>query len=58
MNNIIKLVTKDSVSINDREFTRVMGGFNENGIVITDKQIGELLGYAKGARQVRVEFFS
>ena len=28
MNNIIKLVTKDSVSINNREFTRVMGGFN------------------------------
>ena len=24
MNNIIKLVTKDSVSINNREFTRVM----------------------------------
>ena len=28
MNNIIKLVTKDSVNINNREFTRVMGGFN------------------------------
>lgn len=43
MNNIIKLVTKDSVNINNREFTRVMGGFNENGIVITTNQIGELL---------------
>ena len=55
MNNIIKLVTKDSVSINNREFTRVMGGFNENGVIITDKQIAELLGYAKGSRQVRVQ---
>jgi hypothetical protein len=55
MNNIIKLVAKDSVNINGREFTRVMGGFNENGIVITDKQIGDLLGYAKGSRQVRVQ---
>ena len=43
MNNIIKLVTKDSVSIDNREFTRVMGGFNEDGIVITTNQIGELL---------------
>ena len=43
MNNIIKLVTKDSVSINNREFTRVMGGFNENSVIVTVKQIGELL---------------
>ena len=43
MNNIIKLVTKDSVSINNREFTRVMGGFNENSIIVTGKQVGELL---------------
>ena len=43
MNNVIKLVTKDSVSINNREFTRVMGGFNKNGIIITTNQIGELL---------------
>ena len=43
MNNIIKLVTKDSVNINNREFTRVMGGFSEDGIVITTNQIGELL---------------
>ena len=55
MNNIIKLVTKDNVSINNREFTRVMGGFSEDVIVITDKQIAELLGYAKGSRQVRVQ---
>ena len=43
MNNVIKLVTKDSVSINNREFTRVMGGFNESGIVITGRQVAELL---------------
>ena len=55
MNNIIKLVTKDSVNINNREFTRVMGGFNEDSVIVTDKQIAELLGYAKGSRQVRVQ---
>ena len=43
MNNIIKLVTKDNVSIDNREFTRVMGGFNENSVIVTVKQVGELL---------------
>ena len=43
MNSIIKLVTKDSVNINNREFTRVMGGFNEDSVIVTVKQVGELL---------------
>ena len=54
MNNIIKLVTKDSVSTNNREFTRVMGGFNENSVIITGKQVGELLEYANGDKSVNL----
>jgi very-short-patch-repair endonuclease len=54
MNNIIKLVTKDSVNINNREFTRVMGGFNENSVIVTGKQVGELLGYANGDKTVNL----
>lgn len=54
MNNIIKLVTKDSVNINNREFTRVMGGFNENSVIITGKQVAELLEYANGDKSVNL----
>lgn len=43
----------EKVDINGREFTRILGGFREDGFVISDKQIGELLGYSIGARQVR-----
>src|SRR5574344_1085143 len=54
MNNIIKLVAKDSVNINGREFTRVMGGFNENSAIVTGKQVGELLDYANGDKTVNL----
>ena len=50
-----ELKVMDKVDINGREFTRILGGFREDGFVISDKQIGELLGYSKGARQVRVQ---
>ena len=43
-----KVVTKDG-----REFTRLVGGFGEGKPVISDKQVSELLGYKKGAREVR-----
>lgn len=43
-----KVVTKDG-----REFTRLVGGFGEGKPVISDKQVAELLGYKKGAREVR-----
>lgn len=52
MRDIIKLVTKDSISINNREFTRVVGGFNENSVIVTGKQVGELLEYANGDKTV------
>jgi phage antirepressor YoqD-like protein len=52
-NKIIKLFTGEKVKSKEREFTKVLGGFSETSPVITDKQIGDLLGYAKGARQVR-----
>ena len=48
-----ELKVMDKVDINGREFTRILGGFREDGFVISDKQIGELLGYNIGARQVR-----
>ena len=52
-NKIIKLFTDEKVEVKEREFTKILGGFSETSPVITDKQIGDLLGYAKGARQVR-----
>jgi phage antirepressor YoqD-like protein len=52
-NKIIKLFTEGKVQTKEREFTKILGGFSETSPVITDKQIGELLGYAKGARAVR-----
>lgn len=48
-----ELKVMEKVDINGREFTRILGGFREDGFVISDKQIGELLGYSIGARQVR-----
>ena len=48
-----ELKVMDKVDIGGREFTRILGGFREDGFVISDKQIGELLGYNIGARQVR-----
>ena len=48
-----ELKVMDKVDISGREFTRILGGFREDGFVISDKQIGELLGYNIGARQVR-----
>jgi len=54
MNNDLQLFTSGKVTIGDgREFTRLIGGFGKNNSTITDKQVAELLGYAKGARAVR-----
>lgn len=54
MSNIIKLTIDKEVKLNDgREFTRVLGGFNEDSPIMTDLQVAELLGYKLGARQVR-----
>ena len=53
-NNNLQLVTGGKISTKDgREFTRLVGGFDGNSSTITDKQVAELLGYAKGARSVR-----
>ena len=50
----LKLITNGVVKTKDgREFTKLVGGFGEDKPVITDKQLAELLGYKKGARQVR-----
>lgn len=49
----IKLFINGKVETNDREFTRVLGGFDENKPCISDIQIAELLDYKNGARQVR-----
>lgn len=52
--NDIKLMTNSSIKTEDgREFTRLMGGFDEDKPIISDIQIAELLGYKNGARQVR-----
>jgi len=53
MSNIINLFTDGKVKSNEREFTRLVGGFGEDESVISDKQIADLLGYKKGARSVR-----
>jgi len=52
-NKIIKLFTEGKVQVKEREFTKVLGGFSESSPIITDRQIAELLEYAKGARSVR-----
>jgi hypothetical protein len=44
---------ENNIEINGREFTRFMGGFGEDKVIVTDKQLGELLNYNIGARQVR-----
>jgi hypothetical protein len=51
---VIKLFTDGEVTTKDeRKFTRLVGGFGDSRPVISDKQISDLLGYAKGARAVR-----
>ena len=49
----LKVIGK--VDIDGREFTRILGGFREDSIIVSDKQVADLLGYSKGARQVRVQ---
>lgn len=49
LNDII--TTKDG-----RKFTKLVGGFSEGCPILTDKQVGELLKYKKGARMVREQF--
>lgn len=52
--NELKLFTDGQVTTKDgREFTRLIGGFGKDKPVISDKQVAELLGYKKGAREVR-----
>ena len=46
---------ENNIEINGREFTRFLGGFGEDKVIVTDKQLGELLNYNIGARQVRVQ---
>lgn len=41
----IKLFQSGMVKSKDREFTRLVGGFNEKESIITTKQIAELMGY-------------
>lgn len=53
MSNIIKLFTDGKVKSNEREFTRLIGGFNEEENAISDLQIAELLNHKNGARHVR-----
>ncbi|NFT08820.1 hypothetical protein FDF26_17560 [Clostridium botulinum] len=53
---IINLMTDGKVNTKDREFTRVIGGFDDDKPIITDKQVAEILNYSKGARQVRETF--
>lgn len=53
MNNVINLFTDGEVKSKEKEFTRLVGGFNENDPVITDLQVAELLSHKNGARHVR-----
>ena len=48
-----ELKVMDKIDIGDRVFTRILGGFREDSIVVSDKQIADLLDYKLGARQVR-----
>ena len=50
-----ELKVMDKIDIGDRAFTRILGGFSEDSIIVSDKQIADLLGYSKGSRQVRVQ---
>lgn len=50
-----ELKVMDKVQIGGRKFTRILGGFREDSIVVSDKQVADLLGYSKGSRQVRVQ---
>lgn len=53
-NGEIKLFTDGEVATTkDRKFTRVLGGFNNKEVSLTDIQLSILLNYKHGARQVR-----
>lgn len=41
-NKVINLFTKGEVNVQDRKFTRLVGGFGEDNPVISVKQIAEL----------------
>ena len=41
---VIKLIKDEELNLENSTFTRLMGGFDNEGIVISDLQIGELLG--------------
>lgn len=49
----IKLFQSGMVKSKDREFTRLVGGFNENEVVISDLQVAKFLNHKNGARHVR-----
>ena len=49
----VQLFTDGEVEMNGREYTRLIGGFNNNNPVISDLQIANILEYKHGARQVR-----
>lgn len=50
---VIKLFTDGEVSMGNRSFTRLMGGFNEDEATLSDLQVASILEYKHGARQVR-----
>lgn len=50
---VIKLFTDGEISMKDRKFTRLLGGFNNNEATLSDLQIANILEYKHGARQVR-----
>lgn len=49
----VQLCTDGLVKMNGREYTRLVGGFNNDNPVISDLQIANILEYKHGARQVR-----
>lgn len=55
MENITNLEIDEVVTIGDRKYTRLLGGFGDGKPVITDLQVGDLLEYKNGARQVRLQ---
>jgi hypothetical protein len=44
---------ENNIEINGREFTRFLGGFGKDKVIVTDKQVAELLDLPNGVRQVR-----
>lgn len=53
MTKIIQLLTDGKVEFKEREFTRLMGGFESGEECMSDLQIAQLLNYKMGARFVR-----